>query len=222
MPTATRLLTAARRSLAVWLRSQGRTYPQIGAALGVTGPAARYLVESPAPRWKHGRRKREELAGRVFGRLRVLVETPDRPLYWDCYCDPDLGGCGAVAPAVRGDSLRRGLSQSCGCLRAERVRGSPNVGAPEWAEDLTGREFGRWTVARRAVRTEPGAAVWVCRCRCGRTGEVQASALRAARSTRCRVCTRGATWDKVCVRCGKGYVGTTRQRYCDARCREAA
>jgi hypothetical protein len=66
-------------------------------------------------------RNRKDETGRVYGRLRVLKKYPkhDRgKAVWICYCDPALGGCGRTV-AVRGVSLRSGVTRSCGCLRAE-------------------------------------------------------------------------------------------------------
>jgi hypothetical protein len=60
--------------------------------------------------------KRIELAGKIFGSLRLLTRAePDaqRRAHWNCVCDPELGGCGRPA-VVRGDSLTSGKTQSCG------------------------------------------------------------------------------------------------------------
>lgn len=59
----------------------------------------------------------QDLTGRRFGRLTVLRRSsftdgsPD--VFWDCRCD-----CGAEI-VTRANSLRRGATRSCGCLRAE-------------------------------------------------------------------------------------------------------
>lgn len=56
---------------------------------------------------------RIDITGQVFGRWTVLercgTDTHRRSI-WACECR-----CGAIKP-VNGDSLRRGLSRSCGCL----------------------------------------------------------------------------------------------------------
>lgn len=65
--------------------------------------------------------KASDLAGQVFGRLRVIERagsterTPRRPL-WRCRC-----ACGAES-VVLAASLRTGRTRSCGCLRAEFAR----------------------------------------------------------------------------------------------------
>jgi len=53
------------------------------------------------------------LIGRRFGRLTALNPSPDRKRYVVCICD-----CGATT-TVYSPSLVRGVSTSCGCLRAE-------------------------------------------------------------------------------------------------------
>lgn len=59
--------------------------------------------------------KREDLTGQRFGRW-VVVEFGDlrgTHKFWRCKCD-----CG-TEKAVDGKSLKRGISESCGCLRSE-------------------------------------------------------------------------------------------------------
>jgi hypothetical protein len=61
--------------------------------------------------------------------------------------------------------------------------------------DLTGKEFGLLT-AREVVSVDPhtGSVVWRCDCRCGRTVEVTAAALRhrsGVRSCGCAAVKRG-------------------------------
>lgn len=62
-----------------------------------------------------------DLTGKKFGRWTVKERAGSvkytgrtEPLWW-CTCE-----CGTVA-VVRGATLRNGTSQSCGCLRNERV-----------------------------------------------------------------------------------------------------
>lgn len=59
-----------------------------------------------------------DLTGRRFGRLIVLArdENMKKKPVWRCRCD-----CGNVT-TVRGDSLRKGETQSCGCLQSDIVR----------------------------------------------------------------------------------------------------
>jgi hypothetical protein len=59
-----------------------------------------------------------DLIGQRFGRLVVTARADDmdRKPGWLCRCD-----CGNWK-AVRGSDLRNGATQSCGCLRNDRVR----------------------------------------------------------------------------------------------------
>ena len=56
-----------------------------------------------------------DLTGRKFGRLTVLSKHghAGSAVTWDCLCD-----CGNQI-VVRGNSLRRGQTQACGCLRKD-------------------------------------------------------------------------------------------------------
>lgn len=66
----------------------------------------------------------KDISGRRFGRLLVISADPERRgghIAWRCQCD-----CGAEVTIV-GWSLRRGVSQSCGCLRQEKARVTPRT-----------------------------------------------------------------------------------------------
>ena len=57
----------------------------------------------------------EDLTGHKFGKLTVLKKSKKsgQRLYWDCKCD-----CGNFL-TVKGDALRQGLQQSCGCINSK-------------------------------------------------------------------------------------------------------
>lgn len=58
-----------------------------------------------------------DLINKRFGKLIVVEEAErkkDNKILWKCQCD-----CGNIA-IIRGDCLRDGFSQSCGCLMRER------------------------------------------------------------------------------------------------------
>lgn len=64
----------------------------------------------------------QEMIGTKFGRLTVF-EKSEKPLhvkenrdYWKCICD-----CGKNNIIVMGKNLRRGMTQSCGCLQHEKM-----------------------------------------------------------------------------------------------------
>lgn len=130
------------------------------------------------------------LAGRVFGRLRVLrqaqrpAEVPagSQGTYWVCHCDPALGGCGALCVKANNTLSRsRNPVRSCGCLARE----------DHGPLDLTGQPFGRLVAEYPAGNDEHGRALWHCRCTCGGTCQVTASALRAGNRTACGCTYRG-------------------------------
>jgi hypothetical protein len=58
-----------------------------------------------------------DMTGKRFGRLQVLHRIPTKTssAHWLCRCD-----CGQEK-RIDGQNLRKGLSQSCGCLQKERA-----------------------------------------------------------------------------------------------------
>ena len=65
------------------------------------------------------------LVGKKYGRLTVIErgETDKRgQVFWMCHCV-----CGTEKVKVRGSNLRSGMTKSCGCLRAERIRAANSL-----------------------------------------------------------------------------------------------
>lgn len=88
-----------------------------------------------------------DLSGKRFGKLTVIsLDRRDRRSYWQCKCD-----CGneVIVPA---DRLRRGITQSCGCLRII---------------NLAGKRLGKLTVIEMVDVIPKEGARWLCRCDCG-------------------------------------------------------
>lgn len=82
--------------------------------------------------------QREDLTGRVFGKLTVLFLVSTDPTRWLCRCE-----CGNEK-AIQSVCLNKGLTRSCGCLRrqvsANRVR----------THDLSKtREYAIWSAMKR-------------------------------------------------------------------------
>ena len=76
-------------------------------------------------------------------------------------------------------------------------------------EDLTGKQFGNWTVIREATKKEKtdsnNRVYWLCRCNCGTEKYVQGTNLKSGKSTSCGKCNRnfenliGKKFDKLTV-----------------------
>ena len=116
-----------------------------------------------------------DLTGQRFGRLTVLYRTYDivsangrKRSNWHCMCD-----CGNECD-IAGDCLTRGKTQSCGCLKKEKMFNEKFV-------DRTGQKFGRLTVLyenKNDPRKEKfGNTVWHCLCECGNECDVSSSHL---------------------------------------------
>lgn len=112
------------------------------------------------------------LLGRRFGKLIVLDRAEnDRfgKARWLCQCD-----CGNTK-IINGSSLIRGLTVSCGCYKAQKLK--------EYNEsktiDETGNTYGLLTVISRNYEiSKDGRAMWNCQCECGNTCVVAGRLLR--------------------------------------------
>lgn len=115
------------------------------------------------------------LSGQKYGRLTVVDEyivPPRGERKWLCRCD-----CGTQRHVLE-RTLLYGGSESCGCLRKEKL-------VEAISPDLTGQVFGELTVLRRAEKPKARGTVWVCKCSCGAEYEVQGTLLTTGRRTRC-------------------------------------
>ena len=123
-----------------------------------------------------------DLTGQKFGRLLVIERGPDylsggrKRFKWKCLCD-----CGNVY-YTRGDALKSGATQSCGCLNKEL---SAEKGKARTI-DLTGKTFGYLTVLERAGSDQRREALWLCQCKCGSPPiKVLGSNLRTGHTASC-------------------------------------
>lgn len=93
-----------------------------------------------------------DLTGQCFGRLLVVGQEgrADGQVMWKCICD-----CGVVT-RVRGYSLRRGNTRSCGCLRTEmRFKEEGRVGFTSYFHTLKQSAKIRgyeWRLSKEQVR----------------------------------------------------------------------
>lgn len=108
----------------------------------------------------------KELVGKRFGKLfveeMVGVNNDNRPLY-RCRCD-----CGNEK-IVTSRRLMEGKEFSCGCDKRE---------------NLTGKQFGRWTVISKAEK-RGRYYYWHCKCFCGNEKDVRERSLLEGTSMSC-------------------------------------
>lgn len=113
-----------------------------------------------------------------FGRL-VAIETQGvdkrRTALWLCNCD-----CGKSC-IKSGSDLRTGKVSSCGCYQADLARelGKKNK------INLTGKQFGKWTILSEFGRNGQGKILWTCLCECGNTSVNTTDCLRRGKSKSC-------------------------------------
>lgn len=152
-----------------------------------------------------GRKRLIDLTGIRFGRL-VVIKRGDVPngeknnirkrVYWLCQCD-----CGNMTTVV-GDSLRYGVTMSCGCLSREKTA---EVGRNTLI-DLTGLRFGMLTVIKRTDAPDnvkdTHEAYWLCKCDCGGVISARGTHLRRGETVSCH---HGMTLDDMKARNSLGY-----------------
>ncbi len=114
-----------------------------------------------------------DLTGESFGDLVAIRYHPNPGALgkWECLCT-----CGNTTYVLAKHLGRRSQTSSCGCARKRR------------ALNLTGQRFGRLIPISRAKNAGSGAsskARWLCKCDCGETSEVFASALTAGLTKSC-------------------------------------
>ena len=106
---------------------------------------------------------KKDLTGKTFNRLTVIEQDMEKSeqyhqVFWKCVCQ-----CGNIK-SVRAYDLAHGKTQSCGCLRNEKVRYAI-------ANKLDGQRFGRLTVIKPvdSIKEESGElrTAWQCKCDCG-------------------------------------------------------
>ena len=114
-----------------------------------------------------------DFMGRRFGRLVVIDRAENDQFghrHWLCRCD-----CGNVK-VVKADSLKRGHTQSCGCLHSEIIHQARFI-------DLTGQKFGKLTA--ESYHTENSKVYWKCKCDCGNYTTVVSQNLKNGHTQSC-------------------------------------
>lgn len=120
------------------------------------------------------------MIGQKFGRLQVLscAGKKNREYWWHCLCD-----CGKEVD-IRGTSLRKGITKSCGCLRNE-LTSKRNIARADSTNNLQGQKFARLTALELLDTRINGQRVWRCQCDCGRQKDVLAHDLKTGRVKSC-------------------------------------
>lgn len=123
--------------------------------------------------------KNEDIIGTKIGRWAVLENaddyiSPGGQRQSRCLCECECG----TRRVVGASSLRRGVSQSCGCLSRENASKSH-------LNDLTGMKFGKLKVVERSGTSKDHQAVWRCECECGGFVNVKAGSLRSGITSSC-------------------------------------
>lgn len=104
--------------------------------------------------------------GKVIG-FWTLIEKSGEEYRWKWLCRCECGSERYVATI----QLIRGNSRSCGCKRMQY--------------DLTGQEFGKWSVISYKQQSRGDDSTYLCRCECGQERYVKSPDLRNGKSTNC-------------------------------------
>lgn len=119
-----------------------------------------------------------DLTNQKFTRLTVIekLRKEGNEWVWKCKCS-----CGNICE-VKGVNLRRGKTQSCGCLKKESDK-KPKGNVIE----MINKKFGHLTVVLRDGSDDRGEAKWLCQCDCGNSKliSVLGSNLRTGHTQSC-------------------------------------
>ena len=99
-----------------------------------------------------------DITGQQFGRLTVLNKAGKDArgeILWHCICD-----CGNTKD-ILSSNLRKGLTQSCGCLQKEKMKEIATF------KDLTNQRFGKLVALKPTEERLNGQVIWKCLCDCG-------------------------------------------------------
>lgn len=103
--------------------------------------------------------------------VRSRAPTVNKTTRWVCDCD-----CGAQS-VVGSSLLIKGKTQSCGCLRIEKLHENADA-------RMVGKRFGRLLVISRAPNVGL-ATMWFCSCDCGAKGTFYGGGLAKGTTTSC-------------------------------------
>jgi hypothetical protein len=121
----------------------------------------------------------KDMIGTQHGRLTVIARAPkrdtDSAAYWECICT-----CGNHT-FVRGGTLRRGKTLSCGCVTRERMAKLGHSMALNLAAQRSGKLVAIYSLGEGKNRK----VHWLCQCDCGNTTIVQTQLFREGRVQSC-------------------------------------
>ena len=145
------------------------------------------IKENAIKQIKGQKKKKVDLTGQKFGRLlaqeRIDEEHKGKTVaFYKCLCD-----CGKIVK-VRGYSLKRGNTRSCGCLAKEvQIQTGKNSKGRKSKKfiDLTGQRFGRLLVKERVFSENSQQVKWRCLCDCGKETFPTTSHLRSGHTKSC-------------------------------------
>ncbi|RFZ78240.1 hypothetical protein DS742_14090 [Lacrimispora amygdalina] len=117
--------------------------------------------------------KKADMTGIHLHRLTFLHPDVNNKLNWICECD-----CGNIV-SVNATNVKRGLTQSCGCLHSE-------VTSEKLTIDLVGKRFGKLVVIERDETMPKSQGVyWKCQCDCGNEVSIISYSLKEGTTTSC-------------------------------------
>lgn len=99
--------------------------------------------------------------GKRVGKLTLLEYIPGRPGKWKCQCD-----CGNTT-VVRTVHLKKGVTNSCGCLKYKGTKTPQYKKLVDAKADLIGIKFTNLTVLKE-IKSDPVLGrMYECKCDCG-------------------------------------------------------
>ena len=117
-----------------------------------------------------------DITNQKFGRLTALYPInvgKNEGIKWHCKCD-----CGNECD-VRGVSLRRGDTMSCGCFQRDNT-------SKQNKKSLVGKRFGLLTVIEEIPeRTQTRKVLYKCKCDCGNYRVVKGNSLTTGNTMSC-------------------------------------
>ena len=117
----------------------------------------------------------KDLTGTENNYFKIINRAPNGPNYrvrWNCQCKICGNYCVKEAANIDRD-------QSCGCAKKQ------NIGKA-LRKDLTNKKFGKLTAVKYSGKSNKiGNAIWICKCDCGNTCEVDSNNLTTLHTYSC-------------------------------------